>query len=89
MVAGSVSLGGVVLPAQMTEVDPEDMRIDLRSAEYLHWLNDLETGRQYWQWPSSVMDLLRPSFPGQLPKIAKNLFNVVALIDPGKPEGLR
>ena len=73
----------------MTEVDAEDMRVDLRSEDHLHWLNDLETGRQYWQWPNSVADLLRPSFPGQLSKIAKNLFNVVGLLDPGSAKGLR
>ena len=84
-----LAVASIGFAAQMTEVDADDMRVDLHSAEHLHWLNDLETGRQYWQWPSSVMDLLRPTFPGQLSKIAKNLFNVVALLDPGSGQGLR
>ena len=53
------------------------------------FVNDLERDSRYKRWGWSVMDLLRPMFPGTLPRIAKNLFTAVAIIDPGTPEGLR
>ena len=65
------------------------MRVDLAAGGRIAWANDLETGRMYWQWPSSVMDLLRPTYPGQLAKIQRNLFNLVGLLDPGTLPGLR
>ena len=77
------------LPCQMADVDASDMRIDLASDGHITWANNLETGRMYWQWPDSVMDLLRPTYPGQLAKIQRNLFNLIALLDPGTLPGLR
>lgn len=50
------------------------------------WINDLENDSQYKRWPSSLMDLLRPSFPGMLRNVRKNLFNLVLLVDPTTPE---
>lgn len=74
---------------QMREVEAEDLRIDIRSPDSsIHWLNDIETGRQYWHWSQSVNSLLQPMFPGQMHRIQRNLYNVVALIDPADPEGL-
>lgn len=74
---------------QMRQIDTEEMRISLRSGKHLHWLNDLETGRLYWNWPRAVTEMLKPTFPGQLHRIQRNLFNVVGLIDPGSAEGIR
>ena len=51
------------------------------------YLNDLERDREYVRWDRSVMDLLRV-FPGMLPKVRRNLFNVVCVIDPATPKGL-
>lgn len=50
------------------------------------WINDLENDSQYKRWPSSLMDLLRPSFPGMLRNVRKNLFNLVLLVDPTTPD---
>lgn len=50
------------------------------------WINDLENDSQYKRWPNSLMDLLRPSFPGMLRNVRKNLFNLVLLVDPITPE---
>ena len=76
-------------PRQMADVDASDMRVDLAAGGHIAWANDLETGRMYWTWPSSVMDLLRPAYPGQLAKIQRNLLNLVGLVDPGTLPGLR
>lgn len=47
----------------------------------------METDSQYRRWPSSVTDLLRPTFPGMLRNVRKNLFNLVLIVDPITPAG--
>ncbi|KAJ6788920.1 hypothetical protein PWT90_00131 [Aphanocladium album] len=45
------------------------------------WLNDLEKDARYAQYPDELTSLLQRTFPGQIPPIAKNIFNVVAAVD--------
>lgn len=56
----------------------------------MSYLNDLEMEqRQYYRnWDRSFFALLNV-FPGSLPRLARNLFNVIYVIDPGSAEGLR
>lgn len=63
----------------------KEFAIDIRDSAIL-WINDIEKDSQYKRWPSSVMDLLRPTFPGMLRNIRKNLFNMVLVIDPIAPD---
>jgi UDP-glucose:glycoprotein glucosyltransferase len=74
---------------QMRQIDTEDMRIDLRSEEHMHWLNDIETGRIYWSWPRALGEMLKPVFPGQLHRIQRNLYNAVGLVDPGSVQSIK
>lgn len=48
----------------------------------MHWLNDLEEDSMYRRWSRSLLDLLRPMFPGQLPRIGRNVYNAAFLVDP-------
>ncbi|XP_058455757.1 UDP-glucose:glycoprotein glucosyltransferase [Malaya genurostris] len=63
----------------------KEFAIDIRDSAII-WINDLENDAQYRRWPASVMDLLRPTFPGMLRNIRKNLFNLVLVIDPVSSE---
>lgn len=63
----------------------KEFAIDIRDSA-ITWINDLENDAQYKRWPGSVMDLLRPTFPGMLRNIRKNLFNLVLVIDPTADE---
>ncbi|XP_055550572.1 UDP-glucose:glycoprotein glucosyltransferase [Wyeomyia smithii] len=63
----------------------KEFAIDIRDSA-ITWINDLENDAQYRRWPSSVMDLLRPTFPGMLRNIRKNLFNLILVIDPVSSE---
>lgn len=63
----------------------KDFAIDIRDSA-ITWVNDIETNPVYSRWPSSLMDLLRPTFPGILRNIRKNLFNLVLIINPIKHE---
>ncbi|KAL7990729.1 hypothetical protein Chor_014159 [Crotalus horridus] len=39
------------------------------------WINNLEVDSRYNSWPSSVQELLRPTFPGVIRQIRKNFHN--------------
>lgn len=57
-------------------VKSSEFAIDIRDSA-ITWINDLEKDSQYRRWPASLMDLLRPTFPGMLRNVRKNLFNLV------------
>lgn len=60
--------------------------MDLRSDAALHWLNNLEAGRQYWAWSTRLGDLLRPQFSGQLHQArALTLYPSYTAPPPGRP----
>jgi UDP-glucose:glycoprotein glucosyltransferase len=50
------------------------------------WVNDLEVDKEYKRWGGSVMDMLRPTFPGMMRSVRKNFFNLVLVFDPIKPD---
>lgn len=57
--------------------------IDIRDSA-VFWANDIENDKVYKRWPASLRDLLRPTFPGMLRSIRRNLFNLVIIADPSK-----
>lgn len=50
--------------------------LDIRDSAVL-WVNDIETDKQYRRWSESLMELLRPTFPGMLRSVRKNIYNLV------------
>lgn len=63
----------------------KEFAIDIRDSSII-WVNDLETDKEYKRWGSSVMDMLRPTFPGMMRSVRKNFFNLVLIFDPVKPD---
>ncbi|KPI93423.1 UDP-glucose:glycoprotein glucosyltransferase [Papilio xuthus] len=59
----------------------EEYGLDIRDSA-VTWLNDLETDDRYRRWPSSFMELLRPTYPGMLRNLRRNIYNYVIVIDP-------
>ncbi|PPQ88795.1 hypothetical protein CVT25_010481 [Psilocybe cyanescens] len=45
------------------------------------WWNDMEKDSRYAKWNPSLYALLRPMYPGSLPSIKANLFNIVLVLD--------
>lgn len=78
------SLASSLLALDFAGSGSKDFAIDIRDTA-ISWINDIETDPQYRRWPSSVMDLLRPTFPGMLRNIRKNVFNLVLVVDPLQP----
>ncbi|XP_001353481.3 UDP-glucose:glycoprotein glucosyltransferase [Drosophila pseudoobscura] len=73
-------LASSLLALDLTASSKKEFAIDIRDTA-VQWINDIETDAQYRRWPSSVMDLLRPTFPGMLRNIRKNVFNLVLVVD--------
>lgn len=63
----------------------KEFAIDIRDSSVI-WVNDLEADKEYKRWGGSVMDLLRPTFPGMMRSVRKNFFNLVLVFDPIKPD---
>ncbi|VVC95428.1 unnamed protein product [Leptidea sinapis] len=59
----------------------EEYGLDIRDTA-ITWLNDLETDDRYRRWPSSYMELLRPTYPGMLRNLRRNIYNYVIIVDP-------
>lgn len=55
----------------------EEFAIDIRDSA-INWLNDIEREPKYARWSNNLMDLLRPTFPGMMRQVRKNLFNLVS-----------
>lgn len=63
----------------------KEFAIDIRDSSVV-WVNDLEVDKEYKRWGGSVMDMLRPTFPGMMRSVRKNFFNLVLVFDPVKPD---
>lgn len=63
----------------------KEFAIDIRDSSVV-WFNDLESDKDYRRWGSSVMDMLRPTFPGMMRSVRKNFFNLMLVFDPVKPD---
>ncbi|GBM24555.1 UDP-glucose:glycoprotein glucosyltransferase 1 [Araneus ventricosus] len=63
--------------------DKEEYAVDIRDSS-IQYVNDIETDRPYRSWPSSVQDLLRPTYPGMLRSIKKNIYHLILIADPSK-----
>ena len=60
-------------------VDNQDFAIDIRDSAII-WVNDIENDFRYNRWSPSLTELLRPTFPGMLRNVRRNLYNLVSWI---------
>lgn len=56
----------------------QEFAMDLRDSA-INWVNDIENDSKYSRWSPNLMDLLRPTFPGMVRQIRRNLFNLVRI----------
>lgn len=70
-----------MLALDLGNVKGKSYAVDIRDSA-VQWVNDLETDTAYKRWPSSVDDLLRPTFPGMLRSIRRNMYNLVIVCNP-------
>ncbi|XP_011341647.1 UDP-glucose:glycoprotein glucosyltransferase isoform X1 [Ooceraea biroi] len=67
--------------------DNQNFAIDIRDSA-INWINDIENDSRYSRWSPSLTELLRPTFPGMLRNIRRNLYNLVLIIDPLNEESM-
>ena len=65
--------------------DKQDFQIDIRDGAVVY-INDIENDKMYRNWPSSLQDMLRPTYPGMLRNVRKNMYHLVLVLDPSKQE---
>ncbi|CAG9108221.1 unnamed protein product [Plutella xylostella] len=83
----SKTLINKLLSLEMGEQFPvEEYGLDIRDSA-VTWVNDLETDERYRRWPASYMELLRPTYPGMLRNLRRNIYNYVS--DRNRPDLLR
>ncbi|KAG9010570.1 hypothetical protein FRB93_003838 [Tulasnella sp. JGI-2019a] len=51
------------------------------------WINDFEQDERYANWPSTLSSLLQPSY-GQMPRVKRNVQNIVVAVDLSKSSTL-
>lgn len=59
-------------------MDKQEFAIDIRDSA-INWINDIENDYRYSRWPSSLNEMLRPTFPGMLRNVRRNLYNLVSI----------
>ncbi|XP_072217611.1 UDP-glucose:glycoprotein glucosyltransferase 2 isoform X2 [Excalfactoria chinensis] len=60
------------------QIHPSDnsYALDIRHSSIM-WINNIEKDRSYVTWPASYQELLKPTFPGVIPQIRRNLYNLM------------
>lgn len=64
-----------------SNADNQEFVMDIRDSAII-WVNDIESDARYSRWSPALTELLRPTFPGMLRNIRRNLYNLVLIIDP-------
>jgi len=59
--------------------DNQNFAMDIRDSA-INWINDIENDSRYNRWSPSLTELLRPTFPGMLRNIRRNLYNLVRVL---------
>lgn len=65
--------------------EKQDFQIDIRDGAVIY-INDIENDKMYRNWPSSLTDMLRPTYPGMLRNVRRNMYHLVLVVDPSKRE---
>ncbi|QSZ31337.1 hypothetical protein DSL72_000900 [Monilinia vaccinii-corymbosi] len=63
------------------DVQRFDWRDELEGGSVIIWLNDIEKDKRYADFPAALGALLQRTYPGQLPSVRKEIFNVVIPVD--------
>ncbi|KAI1080300.1 glycosyltransferase family 24 protein [Whalleya microplaca] len=58
-----------------------DWRDEIEDGRVIIWLNNIEKDKRYAEYPESLMALMQRTYPGQLPAIRKDIFNLVVPVD--------
>lgn len=63
------------------DVQRFDWRDEIEGGHVIMWLNDIEKDKRYAEFPAALGALLQRTYPGQLPSVRKEIFNLVIPVD--------
>ncbi|TAQ88877.1 hypothetical protein B7494_g2787 [Chlorociboria aeruginascens] len=66
-----------------------DWRDEIEGGKVIIWLNDIEKDKRYQDFPDTLSSMLQRTYPGQLPPVRKDIFNLVLPVDFNVPEDLQ
>lgn len=58
-----------------------DWRDDKEDGKAILWLNDIEKDKRYDGWVPHLAHLLQRTYPGQLPQVRRDIFNLIIPVD--------
>lgn len=68
-----------------SKAEDEPQRFDWRditeNGETIIWLNNIEKDKRYQSWGQELQRLLQRTYPGQLPQVRRDIFNLVLPVD--------
>ncbi|KAK7747781.1 killer toxin resistant protein [Diatrype stigma] len=68
--------------AKATDETPRfDWRDEIEDGQVIVWLNNVEKDKRYSSYPKTIRALMQMTYPGQIPPIAKDVFNVIIPVD--------
>lgn len=70
------------------DVQRFDWRDEIEGGRVIMWLNDIEKDKRYAEFPAALGALLQRTYPGQLPSVRKEIFNLVVPVDFSTPEDI-
>ena len=71
-----------IAEAQAADEAPRfDWRDTHEGGNTIIWLNDIEKDKRYDEWPKSLTRLLQRTYPGQLPQVRRDIFNLVLSVN--------
>ncbi|KAK9777651.1 putative UDP-glucose:glycoprotein glucosyltransferase [Seiridium cardinale] len=80
----AVSLLGnreVTIAKSNDDVGRFDWRDEIEDGRVIIWLNNIEKDKRYADYPTSLMSLMQRTYPGQIPPVRKDLFNLIVPVD--------
>lgn len=83
----SVPQGSVELAAALGEIFDAGDREE--GGDVILWWNNLEKDKRYAGWSKSLREMLQPTYPGQMNLVARNVHNVVLVLDLSRLDSLR
>ncbi|KJR80062.1 UDP-glucose:glycoprotein glucosyltransferase [Sporothrix schenckii 1099-18] len=84
-------IGHEAVAASRAEAVPPrfDYRDEIEDGRVIIWLNNLEKDSRYSDFPKGLRRLLQGGMPGQLPQVARDIFNQVYAVDFSNLEDVR
>ncbi|CZR57642.1 related to KRE5-killer toxin-resistance protein [Phialocephala subalpina] len=68
------------------DVQRFDWRDEIEGGNVIIWMNDLEKDKRYADWPTHLTAFLQRTYPGQLPTVRRDSFNLVLPVDFTDPQ---